>query len=193
MAALASVAEMAEWLGQATPTGAEATRATLCLEAATDKVESLCGRRFSQTTEARTFSPALVNRELLVDDFQSLTLVETRYMPSLDYDVLAAGSYERHRPRSDWPYNRLLRTDYLYWPSGADSVRLTGTWGWDTPPPDTIKLAVIMGGAGLFQSNLSPGGALADYDGSDIPTIFGYDQRMLQMLDVYRNSGAMFA
>lgn len=187
--ALALASELAEWLGAETPTGAEATRAELCLEAASDKVESICGQRFTLVTEARTVSPPMLHRELLTDPFQSLTLVETRPAVSVAFEELAATGYETHRTRTDRPYNRLLRTDGGYWPSGPDVVRLTGTWGQTTP--EGVKLAVIMAAANLFQSNQSPTGALADYDGTTIPSIFGYDQRILQLLDSYK-SGKWF-
>lgn len=190
--ALATVEEVAEWLGQATPTGAEATRLTLCIETASDKIESLTARQFRQSTDTRTFSPALVNRELLLPDFQTLTLVEVRYRVSGEYEEVAVGSYERHRPAPDRPYDRLLRTDGYYWPSGNDSVRINGTWGWSDPPPEPIHLSAIMASAALFQANKTPGGDTTTADGADLPSLLGYDQRILQSLDVYRNSGAMF-
>lgn len=195
---LAAVSDVSEWLGTPAPTGEEANRAQLCLDAAADKVESLCGRQFRSVTEPRIFDVPLSQTELLVDDYQTITQVETRNHITSDYIALDTAGYESWRSRTDRPYQVIRRTDGYSWPSGDSAVRVTGTWGWpvdqggNVQVPPLVKLATIMAAAALFQSNKSPGGDAIGYDGTDLPTLLGYDQRVLQALDTVKSSGRMF-
>ena len=196
--ALATVAEVAEWLGQPAPSGQEETRMILCLESASQKVESICGRRFESITETRTFDTSTLDSELLVDDFQNVTAVEERQYRQDDYVPIDSGDYESFRTRSDRPFGILRRIDHRYWAVGDGAVRVTAQWGWgqdnqgNSIIPDSVKLAAIMESAARYQSNKNPGGDGTGFEGDVVPSVLAYDPRVLQLLDPFKSSGKMF-
>lgn len=203
---LATAAEVAEWLQVPVPADQELNRMNLCISSSVEKVEHLAGRRFSNITESRVFDTTMLKLELLVDDFQSISRIDTRLSPSDDYEELASTGYESRRGRNDRPYTSLVKTDGYYWPVGSGAAKITGEWGWPATPgatadangvkatdaPPLVKLATIMAAAGMFQSNKNPTGQAVAYDNTDLPSLLGYDVRILAHLDAYKSSGRMF-
>ena len=164
-ASVVSREEFQEWGELDLSQSAEQNRADLCLATATVTFERMCGRRFSKVTEAREVEVPVNSREVLLGDFQSLTLVETLSDRGEDWVVVPATEYRPVRLAQGRPYRLIRRTGRArYFPQGM--LRATGEWGMDVP--DDIKIGVMQEAFFYFQSNQAPGGEGSDYEGNTV-------------------------
>jgi hypothetical protein len=130
-------------------TTADDGRLERAVEAASRLIDNLTRRRFTSTTEARTFRSW--GAKVWTDDAQAVTLVEES-ADQVTWTAVAAGGWTVNaRP----PIRALTRVDGEW----LASVRVTATWGVATIPPE-VHTACIIQSIRLFKRPDTPEGVL---------------------------------
>lgn len=153
----------------------------LACSTVTDWITSYCGRHFYQITESRTYRPDNVWNILIDDivtcnsvdlDYDGDGIYEVHWIPNINFQLLRYDyNYNQHdmgiaRPSN---YIQVLQGtnsagtaggEWLpwLWPfTRQDRVKVTGTWGWPTVPPNVTQAALILA-ADLFKAKDAPWG-----------------------------------
>jgi hypothetical protein len=152
----------------------------MALSTVTDWITSYCGRHFYQITEPRTYRPGNVFN-LMIDDLVSVSSVDLDYDGDGIYEVHWTQNVNYQVLRYDYKYNAhnmgvARPNNYLQvlqgtggsptggqwlpwiWPfTMQNRVKITGTWGWPTIPPNVTQAALILA-SDLFKSKDAPWG-----------------------------------
>lgn len=134
----------------------------VCITAASRSVDDFCGRHFYQTTETQYFSPnpsslwllALDDMDLATTDGLTVdvefgidgTYPETR---TFGTDFIAEPINQSMNGIDGWPFTSLRAVNGKIWPPRyadfqRDTVRITGTWGWQAVPANVQLAALIL-------------------------------------------------
>lgn len=152
----------------------------LVLQTVTDWITGYCGRHFYQVTEERTYRPDNV-WAMPIDDIVTCTSVDLDYDGDQVYEVhwVENRDYQLLRYPSNYNLNNLgvprprNQLQVLMasagspsggqwlpwlWPFTAQNrVKITGTWGWPSVPPNVTQAALYIA-AEMFKAKDSPFG-----------------------------------
>lgn len=168
------------------------------IEAASRAIDDHCDqgagrRRFFKngTAEARHVSP-LFEDEITVDDLVSVSSLKT--------DDDGDGVYETTWTTADYvlqprdagvesparPYRRiaLSKTQSLIFPIGADTVELTGVFGWPAVPTQ-VTMACLLQAAHIYRRKDSPDGIAGMTDVGAVRVKTGLDGDASSLLDAF--------
>ena len=193
--ALVQTAQVAEWLGwsadKITERQGDLTRIT---ESASTTIRRWCGRDFTSSDgETRLFSPTMRSLEAPVGDCRSITRVEVRQQPRVDYVLVDPAAYELlPGPYADWPPQTILRTDGAPFPPGPAALRITGDWGFSTVPA-SIEQATIMLSANLLARAQSPKQIGSSFTGAEADLGSYLDMDIRELCDDYKVGTAAVA
>lgn len=142
----------------------------LCLGAASRAIDGHCGRRFWKATETRYFTPR-DSEALMIPDLVSITTLKTDDDLDDVHEITWATTDYVLRPRNApyaspaRPYNeiKVTRAGRYRFIRGADSVEITGMWGWQTLPTE-ITLACLEQAHRFFARRGSPFGVIGTPD-----------------------------
>lgn len=183
--------DLAEWLGSAERTGADATAQSRIRTAVESAVEAACHRTFgTPVSETRLFDIRATRMAVQVGDIQAdpEPQVEVRE-PQGAWEVLDASRWRLRKSSpglpADRPHRWLRRTDAMPWPRGEDVLRVTADWGFGEPP-EAIRQASVMMAVRLWQRRLAPMGVLTDYAGDERGTVVNFDADVQDLLNQYR-------
>ena len=166
----ASAAELASFIGEASPGGEDAQMA-LAIETASRSVDRFCNRQFGliDAPESRWFSP-------VYDRDRHRWIVDTDDFMTTDGLVVSVGDgvTVTGEPLAGYlptpvnavangqPWTRLILAARASMPSSAQ-LRVTATFGWAEVPP-TIKLATLLQASRLFARRHAPFGVAGNLD-----------------------------
>jgi hypothetical protein len=183
--------ELLDYIQSGADTGNEVV--TDAIAAASRTIEAYCTRTFGQRTETTLFySPSLVRGRWVIeiDDLATATdlVVKTdtsgggTYATTLtvNTDFVLEPRNQMFGGQTGWPYTRLRGTSMLIFPIRqfewqADTVKVTGTFGWPAVP-DAVKQATKIVAAQYFKLAEAPlgvagWGAYGDIRVRDIPQV----------------------
>lgn len=144
----------------------------LCLGAASRAIDGHCGRRFWSAVETRYFTPR-DSETLMLPDLVSVSTNGLKTDDDLDdvHETTWATTDFVLRPRNApyaspaRPYTeiKVTRAGRYRFIRGADSVQITGTWGWPSLPTE-ITLACLEQAHRFFARRGSPFGVIGTPD-----------------------------
>jgi Phage gp6-like head-tail connector protein len=146
---------------------------TLAVQAASRKIDQLCGRYFWRGTDTRTYIPESMFRQT-IDDLVSVTTLkidrdgdgvyEETWSSATDYALeVAPGRYNTASKGEPWPYTgiQVINSGRYFpyvWPwRHLDAIQVTGVFGWPAVPP-AVKHATLIAAADLFKLKDAPFG-----------------------------------
>ena len=161
------------------------------INAASRQIDNYCQRVFYQTEEqVRYFSTEYYDL-LTIDDLTSITELATDVNGLRTYDTIwLPTDYElgpRNAGATGFPYTILTRTPLglQSFPRIADSIRITGTWGWPEVPDDIRQVCLILAYR-LYKRKDAPFGVMGSTELGQYQAINKIDPDAVQILDRYR-------
>ncbi len=170
------------------------------ITAASRSIDNYCGRTFYSggTADVRYYTAYDSTTHLNIDDVVSVTALETDYDGDGVYETLWTQGTDfllepQNAPTLSQPYTsiRVLypRTS-LRLPKYAGAIRITGSFGWDSPPPE-VKRATRILAIRLMKRGDAPFGVVGvgfDNTSVRIPSV---DPDLRFLLDPYAKGGGV--
>jgi hypothetical protein len=108
-------------------------------------IEDYCGQKFTLATKTLNLTGQGGRELYLPERLETLTGIEMTGSGLTSTDVLLADEHDRLTIRDNigWSYYEAALWDpsTLYFPTGADTVRVTGEWGWPSVP-EAVRQAI---------------------------------------------------
>jgi len=152
---------------------------TLAVQAASRKIDQICGRYFWRGTDTRTYVPESLWRQS-TDDLVSVTTLkvdqdgdgvyEQTWTSGTDYALeVAPGRYNVSAKGEAWPYTGFIAVNsgkllpFIYPWRHLDAIQITGVFGWPAVPL-AVKHAALIAAADLFKMKDAPFGVAGSAD-----------------------------
>ena len=149
----------------------------LAIESASRAIDNACGRRFYPDTTVRYFTAGYYDTRVSLDDVRTITAVTvdtagngtygTTWVEGTDFYLSPVGASSVDGE----PFTEmiLMRQAGRRFPEYANSIKVTGTFGWAVPPPGVRQFAEILAAKLLRRTTDAPFGFVLS--GNDLGSI----------------------